>query len=45
MTPNDVLLYSCINTLLIHHHRSFLLQQMGINTEIHVRHYAESERP
>lgn len=35
MTPNEILLYSQISTLLSHHQKSFLLQQMGTNTETH----------
>ena len=36
MTPNDILLYSPNNVLFSHHQRSFLLQQMGTNTETDV---------
>ena len=35
MTPNDILTYSKINSFLNHHQRSFLLQQIGTNTETH----------
>ena len=35
MTPNDILLYSLISDLLSHHQRSFFLQQMGADTEMH----------
>ena len=43
MTPNDILLCLVIIALLSHHQRSFLLQQMGTNTEIHSWTHAESE--
>lgn len=35
MTSNDILLYSQKSALLNHHQRSFLLQQIGTNTEIY----------
>ena len=44
MTPNDIMPYSYISTLLGHHQRSLLLQQMGTNTETHTGQYVESER-
>ena len=34
MTPKDSLLYPCISSLLNHHQRNFLLQQMGTNIKI-----------
>lgn len=35
MTPNDILLYSYISSLLSQNQRSYHLQQMGANTESH----------
>jgi hypothetical protein len=34
MIPNNILLYSQIYALLSHQQKSFLLQQMGTNTEM-----------
>ena len=34
-TTNDILLYSYIDTLFNHHQKSFLLQQVGTDTETH----------
>ena len=41
MTPSDILLYS----LLGHHQRSFLLQQIGTKTETHAHTIMQSGRP
>ena len=35
VTPSDTVLYAWVSALLIHHQRSFLLEQMGENTEVH----------
>jgi hypothetical protein len=35
MTPNGILLYSQISAFFSHHQRSFLLQQLGTDTESH----------
>ena len=36
MTSNDILIYSYISDLLSHHQKSFLLQEMGTDTEVHI---------
>lgn len=37
MVFNDIMLDSQIDVFFIHHHRSFLLQQMGPNTETNIQ--------